>query len=518
MYIFSHGRTTQSGLERKVIATVAAIVLLWSVFNLSGCATSSRRLAGAQYQVPPTAKRVTDRAKTQIAVRNSTNDTTSVIASPTKLVNYQEDLHALHPEPGLEISTEAPSDDQAAVTLQELEEIAIGNNPTLIQANAQLQAERGAAYQAGLWFNPVVGYTSEQIGVNGTAGETQGGFVSQEIVTGGKLRLSREKWMQRARIAATNSYSQQQRVLNDVRIQFYRTLAAQRGVEIHRKLVANGEDSVETHREMFNLGQTTASAVLQAEVEFRRDQLNLKDAENDLQQAWRTLVALIGCPQLAQTKLDDVLASTPEPLNYDLALGQLLCNSPEVIAARQKIQHDQLQLQRERVQPIPNLLVDARVGRNLEAGGQTTAGVNVGLPIPVFDRNQGTIQQAQADLTRSQAEARRLELELQTRLAAVYRAYLSAWQRVEEYQAAMLPKAEESTKLLEQSYQERRAPWVDVLASQRLQLTLETEYIGSLKTYHESDIAIRGMLLSGGLTEAPPPLGSGHIDATPKPR
>jgi len=187
------------------------------------------------------------------------------------------------------------------------------------------------------------------------------------------------------------------------------------------------------------------------------------------------------------------------------------------VAARQKIRHDQLQLEREQVEPIPNILVDARVGRNVEAG-DTTAGVSIGLPIPLFDRNQGTIQQAQADLTRAQAEARRLELELQTRMAAEYRSYLSAWQRVEEYQTTMLPKSKEATDLLRQSYQDRRAPWVDVIASERLNMTLEAEYVESLKTYHQTDIAIRGMLLSGGLTEAPAAMGGGHIDATPKPR
>jgi outer membrane protein, heavy metal efflux system len=306
-------------------------------------------------------------------------------------------------------------------------------------------------------------------------------------------------------------------VLNDVQTQFYRTVAAQRVVEIHRKLVANSEDNVQTHREMLNLGQTTAPAVLQAEVELRRDQLNLKDAENDLDQTWRTLVALVGCPQLALTNLEDTLANTQEPLEYELALGQLLSSSPEIVAARQKIRHDQIQLERERVEPIPNILVDARVGRNVEAG-DTTAGVNVGLPIPLFDRNRGTIQQAQADLTRAHAEVRRLELELQTRLAAEYRTYLSAWQRTQEYQATMLPKAEEATELLRQSYKDRRAPWVDVLAAQRLHATLEVEYVDSLRTYHETDIAIRGMLLSGGLTEPPPAVGGGHFDATPKPR
>ena len=403
------------------------------------------------------------------------------------------------------------------LTLQELEGIAMANNPTLAQANAQIQGARGAAFQAGLPFNPVMGYVGEQIGVNGTAGELQGGYISQEIVTAGKLRLSRAKYAQRVQIAATIADAQQQRVLNDLRTQFYRALAAQRLVEIQRRLAANGNDNVQTNREMLNLGQTMASAVLQAEVELRRDQLNLMDAENEVQQNLRTLAALAGVPQLSSTTLEDNLTTLQEPLDYDSALGQLLNNSPELIAAWQKIRHDEIQLARERVQPIPNILVDARVGRNLEAG-DTTTGVTIGLPIPFFDRNRGTIQQAQADLCRAQAEARRLELELQTRLAAEYRTYLSAWQRLAEYQATMLPKAQEATEMLAQSYKDRRATWIDVLAAQRLQMALETEYVLSLKTYHETDIAIRGMLLSGGLTEPPAPVGGGHIDATPKPR
>ena len=500
-------------MNRKLVTTA-----LLSAFVFSGCATaSSRGISRAQRETPAATQPVAKAPSSPDSAHESVSRTVATPAAQTQLVAHQEDApqpqaHAEHLIPLV-----VPAAERPALTLQDLEGMALANNPTLVQANAQLQGEQGAAYQAGLPFNPVIGYTSEQIGVKGTAGETQGGFVSQEFVTGGKLRLSRAKYEQRAQIAATNAQAQQQRVLNDVQAQFYRTLAAQRVVEIHGRLVANGEDNLQTHREMLNLGQTTASAVLQAEVELRRDQLKLKDTENDLQQAWRTLSALAGVPQLSPTTLEDHLTTTPEPLDYDSAFGLLLSCSPELVAARQKIRHDEIQLEREQVQPIPNVLVDARVGRNFESGG-TTAGVNVGLPIPFFDKNRGTIQQAQADLNRAHADARRLELELQTRLAAQYRTYLSAWQRVEEYQATMLPKAKEATELLQQSYKDRRATWVEVLTAQRFHMTLETEFVDSLKTYRETDIAIRGMLLTGGLTEPPTAVGGGHIDATPRPR
>lgn len=502
-------------MNRELFATAILISLF-----VSGCTTAhSRGISRSQHGAHhPTRLAVVEK------VPHSPNSSVEV-ASPTaatpapqtQLVAHQEEVPTPHVHPEPTIPPPMATQEAVALTLESLEGMALANNPTLVQANAQFQGEQGAAYQAGLPFNPVIGYTSEQIGVNGTAGELQGGYIEQEIVTGGKLRLSRAKYAQRAQIAATNAQAQQQRVLNDVRAQFYRTLAAQRVVEIHRRLVANGEDNLQTHREMLNLGQTTASAVLQAEVELRRDQLKLKDAENDRQQAWRTLSALAGIPQLSATALEDNLMTTQAPLDYDAALGQLLSCSPELVAAWQKIRHDEIQLERERVQPIPNVLVNARVGRNVEAG-DTTAGVNVGLPIPFFDKNRGTIQQAQADLNRAHADARRLELQLQTRLAAEYRTYLSAWQRVEEYQATMLPKAKEATELLQQSYQDRRATWVDVLTAQRLHMTLETEFVDSLKTYRETDIAIRGMLLTGGLTEPPAAVGGGHIDATPRPR
>lgn len=502
-------------MNQKLFATAVLILLI-----VSGCASAP----------PSGASRVESRVvgENQVAASGKLQPSSGPAAlakvpasdnqpAETRLIAHEEEVPLPHEHPETALSPVVAAHKHEVLALADLEGMALANNPTLVQATAQINGERGAAYQAGLWFNPVVGYTGEQIGVNGTAGETQGGYVSQEFVTGGKLRLSRSKYAQRALIASTNSYAQQQRVLNDVHTQFYRTLAAQRVVAIQGDLVANSQDNLQTQREMLNLGQTTASAVLQAEVELRRDQLKLKDAENELQYSWRSLVALAGVPLLPQATLHGVLTTAEEPLDYDTALAEVLSRSPELAAAAQKIRHDEIAVERECAEPTPNVLVNAVVGRNFEVGG-TTGGLNVGLRLPVFNRNQGTIQQAQADLNRARAEARRLELELQTRLAAEYRKYRSAWQHVEEYQAEILPKAQEAYELLAQSYKQRRATWVDVLAAQRMHMTLDIEYVESLKTYREGDIAIRGMLLTGGLTEPTGAVGGGHIDATPTPR
>lgn len=406
----------------------------------------------------------------------------------------------------------------ATYSAADFEAMALASNPTLLQAQAQIQAASGAAQQAGLYFNPVVGYSGEFDRIGAARDETwNGGYVSQEFVMGGKLRLSRQKWSQRVRIAETNFYAQQQRVLNDVRIQFYRTLAAQQLVDVHRELLANGEDHLQTSREMLNLGQTNQAGLLNAEVALQRDRLNLMQAEKEFQHAWRTLTSLAGSPELAPAKLAGVVAAADESLDWDSALSQLLSSSPELQAAWQSIEHDRITVEREEAEPIPNLLVDVS-SIHTPVTNTTQSTLNVGIPLPIFDRNQGTVEQAQADLAQAHAEARRLELELRTRLATQFRDYDTSRQRAEDFEATMLPKAKQAYDLQHESYKARRAAWPDVLMAQRQFLSLRAEQINNQLMYRESDVAVRGMLLTGGLTSPPPPVGAGHIDAVAKPR
>ncbi len=403
-------------------------------------------------------------------------------------------------------------------SLQDLEAMAMANNPTLQQANAQVVAAEGAAQQAGLYPNPVVGYEGEFDQIGGNPNERwNGGFVSQEFVTGSKLHLSRAKWRQRALIARTNLHAQQHRVLNDVRAQYYRALAAQETVQVHRELLANGEDNLQTHREMLNLGQTNEPGLLSAEVSVQRDRLNLNLAEAEFRHAWRVLVSLTGSSQMPIGSLAGDLGAADPPLDWDTAWARVVSASPELEAARQKIQHDKITIRREEAEPIPNLLLDVTTIQSPVADTTQTT-LNVGLPLPIFDRNQGTVRQAQADLAQSHAEVRRVELDLRNRMATQFRDYESAWQRVVEFESAMLPKARRAFELLDGSYRARRAAWPDVLLAQRRWLTLKAEHIQNQLLYRESDLAIRGMLLTGGLTAPPSPVGAGHIDAVPKPR
>lgn len=404
-----------------------------------------------------------------------------------------------------------------ALDLTSLEQIALQNNPTLVQAGAQISVSRGKALQAGLYPNPTLGYAGELIGVNDTPGEFQGGFIQQTIVTAGKLRISRAKYCQEVREAEILALGQQLRVLNGVRTQFYQLLAVQRMIDLRKELLSNSEENLRTTREMFNTGLANEAEVLLAENEVNRAKIDLAAQKNMYAASWQHLVALLGKPDVPASQLQGQLEPEGSPLDWDANLSRLLADSPEIQAARAHVVHDQISIQRERVEPIPNITIEAGVGHNFENPG-TNTNVQATIEVPLFDRNQGTIRQAQSELLRSQAAVQQVELALRQRLADVFNQYRTAQMSVELYRDANVPNAKKAYELQLEMYNKRRIAWPDVVALQRNLFQVQSEYTHSLLEMRKAEVAITGLLMVDGLTPPESPVPGGHLESTPKPR
>lgn len=174
-------------------------------------------------------------------------------------------------------------------------------------------------------------------------------------------------------------------------------------------------------------------------------------------------------------------------------------------------------MRREQAEPIPNLVVTGAVGYNAEAE-EAVSGAELSMEVPLFDRNQGTIRQAHADLRRQRMEIRRTELMLKRRLADHYRRYRNALRHVQNYEAVILPEAKKAYQVTLQSYRQNRVAWPAVLDAERGYYELRVAYIQHLLNWREAEVTIDALLLVDGLAAPSRPVPPGHIDAVPKPR
>lgn len=388
--------------------------------------------------------------------------------------------------------------------LEDLEQMALANNPTMAQVRANMQVAAGLVRQAGLYPNPTVGYYGDEIRGGSFGGGEEGGFISQTIVLGGKLGAERRVARLAASEVQTSSEVQRLRILNNVRALFYEVLAAQRMVEVRQNLVRLAGDAVQTSHQLGNVGQADRPDILQAEVEQQQASVSLRVAERNLQALWRILAAVVGKPDLAIVNLEGDLEAIPD-LNYEDSVAAALRDSPEVKLAQQEVDRAEASLVEARKAPIPDLQLTGILMQSYEilpTTGKPTGligGAQIGVQVPIFNRNQGNIAAAKGTIESAKQELARVKLELERNLAGLFRNYESARVTVQQYKGEMLPRAEEAYKLYQANYRRMAGAYPQVLISQRTLFQLEADYIQALDNTWQSALLIRGFGLTDGL-------------------
>src|SRR2546428_762559 len=401
---------------------------------------------------------------------------------------------------------QTPASKQKTITLEELQQMALQNNPTFAQSAANIQASEGRKKQSGLYPNPTVGYQGEQIRGGAFHGGEEGFFIQQDIVLGGKLGLNRKIFDQEFKQAETEAEEQKLRVITNVRMSYIQALAAQQTLELRQNLSKLADDAVETSHQLANVGQADAPDVLESEVEAQQAQLAVTMAEQSQQRVWKALAAVVGNPRLLLMKLEGKLEDTP-PVNADELVEKIVNESPAVRIAELGVKRAEAALARAKREPIPDLQLRGGMQQNGEllANGRSVGlqgFADVGLRIPIFDRNQGNIAAAKADAERARREVDRVKLVLRERTASVVQNYAFSQTAVDRYKNQMIPRAQKAYEMYTKKYQEMAAAYPQVLIAQRTLMQLEVSYITALENFATSSLSLQSYLLTDGL-EAP---------------
>ena len=382
------------------------------------------------------------------------------------------------------------------------------SNPTLRQAEVGVKAARARAQQAGLYPNPTVGYSGDEIRGGEIGGGKQGFFVEQRIVTAGKLSRAREVMNKDTKLAEIEAEEQKVRVETAVKMAFYRVLAAQEMADARADLARIARETVESERRLQNTGQGDETEVLAAEVEAQRMQLSERKMENTLREEWRSLATVIGQPELQMQTVAGDLENGWPALDELQTVENVATQSPAVRIASTGGEHAEAALALAKREKIPDITAQVGLEYNHELlngvpfsiGWQGNAELAVELPI--FNRNQGNIGAAREDILRAGAEKQRVMLTLRERAAAMVEQYANARLTATQYRDGILPLAKKSYSLMSDRYGEMLAAYPRVLESKRKLFELQTEYIGALEGLWTTGLALQGYLLTDGL-EAP---------------
>lgn len=392
----------------------------------------------------------------------------------------------------------------STIGLAEFESMALEHNPVVLQSSAMLRAAEGRTDQAGLYPNPVIGYEANRIQIQGTVNTSeQLAFIEQPVVLGGKLSRAEDVAVGGYHRMEAQAEARKQRLLNAVRIAYYELLGAQRLAALRKELAGVALSAVEISGELYNVGEADQPDTIEATIEAQQAQIEEVNAQNDLEHAWQNMAALVGDPELSRGMVKDSLEDTVPPLNKDSLLTIILAKSPEIAAAEAEAERRKAGIALAHAAWIPDIFLRAGIGYNNELyalnkpiGLEGLFGA--AIPIPLFNRNQGNIETAEAELESSEQNIRWQTLLLRAQFSSVYREYLNARTAVETYRTGIVPQAQAAYDMYLKSFKQMAASYPQVLIAQRTLFNVKIAYIRHLVDFHEKVVVLQGMLLTGG--------------------
>jgi outer membrane protein, heavy metal efflux system len=167
-------------------------------------------------------------------------------------------------------------------------------------------------------------------------------------------------------------------------------------------------------------------------------------------------------------------------------LQGLVDAAPSVKLAKQEINAREAMTNIERSKAVPNITLSAGVLNNQELGGLNQALLGLSIPIPVFDQNQGNVQEAVSRKSKAEDELIALRIRIQANLLTQYERLSAAKQASMALQNDILPNAQSAFDAANRGFSLGKFNFLDVLDAQRTLYQVKTQYINALLEAHQS--------------------------------
>jgi len=380
-----------------------------------------------------------------------------------------------------------------ALTLRDALLRALRESPRLPASAQELRAREAETLQAGLLPNPALSTEVEDFG----GGGSRDGFnasqttvsIAQLIELGGK-RAARVRLADAdADLARWDFESLRMDVLSGVARAFLAALAAQEKLALTDELERIAVRSVETVTRTVESGAVSPVEEGRARVLLSQVRIERETQARGLEEARIALAATWGAMTPTFARLGGTFTDVRSPETLD-ALWAAIERNPDLARWSSEIEQRTAALSLAEAQAIPDVTLSAG-GRYYQDEGTGGLVATFTVPLPVFDRSQGTIGAAQARLERARAERRQTELDVRTAVARAHQALLAAYRQATELRDRTIPQAEAVFRGAQDAYARGLFRYLEVLDAQRTLFQVRASYVDALLAYHtqRTDIA-----------------------------
>lgn len=376
--------------------------------------------------------------------------------------------------------------------LPEALKFAFDANPDIAVAMREREAMEGVRIQAGVRPNPSI---STSVETTRNSAQKTAILLNQPFELGNKRSARLGAADARFEAATAAVKAKQADIQASVQVAFFEVLAAQERLKLATASLNIATQAREAAAKRVQAGKISPVEETKSRVAESAVKIDVTQAQAALSAARMRLAALMGetLPRFGSVEGD--LERLPH-LNSLESHANLVDQAPMIKVARLEIETREALAGIENSRRIPDVTVSVGAQRNDELGiNQALLGLTV--PIPVFDRNQGNMQEARTRVNKARDELTALRFKLDAALASQFEQLRAAIEAARTLQTEIVPGAESAFDAASKGFIYGKFSYLEVLDAQRTLFQARTRYLNTLLEAHQADAEIKRLVGDG---------------------
>jgi cobalt-zinc-cadmium efflux system outer membrane protein len=370
----------------------------------------------------------------------------------------------------------------SSLTLEQALRMASETNPNVRAKEFELKAVGAGEITAGLRPNPTANFLAEQFGGASSASQTQYTInIGQPIELGGKRQRRIDSATAQTKVTTHELADLRRQIDFQVKKTFADILVAKDALALSEQNLSALDELEKIQRIRAEKGDLSGLELLRIQVQRFAFERDAADARQALRAAKIGLRSLIGADKVtddfdAAGSLELRQSSYTQSDLYRRALD----SRPDIRAAEAARNKAKADINLAKANAWWDVTPQVEYQR---IGPDNTIGFGFGLPLRIFDRNQGEIARTRADALRVDAVRDAVVIralsEVDTALAAVN----TERGKVEVLRDTYLPKAKQARETVEFAYRRGGVSLLDYLDAQRTYRETALQYVQALGNY-----------------------------------
>ncbi len=382
------------------------------------------------------------------------------------------------------------------LTIKKAVSLAVQNNPELKTLRYEIDALEAVKLQSGLLPNPEFEIEAENIlgskDFNGFDNSEITAVLSQDILLAGKIS-------KRVKVAETNislaewDYETKRiEIITDIRKAFQQALAVQLLIEKNEELIKVSKEFVVNLQKRVDAGKISPAEVSRAKIILNSLRIDLNRLKSEYENYKSELLSLIYQPDLTIDELIGELEYPVDVPSYDSLLNQLT-NNPKLKRYESEYDKQTAIVNFEESKAVPDLTISVGFKRLNDAKANTFL-IGASIPLPIFNRNQGAIQEAKIRVDQKKREYFSVKNRLTLQLNVLYKRLNTLIETADQLSSESIPEAEDAFQIIKEGNLVGRFAIIDVLDAERTLFELQNQYLNIIGQIHSTRIEIEGLI------------------------